>query len=217
MHACGAQALHRQEVAEQRAVRDIDDKSTAGDIGAARPVVAPEHLRCAGVLDVGDRFPDEISDVGGIAQTQVQPLRADRGNDMGGFADERDPVARELAWLFDGKRKHVTSAFDVDAPENGMRLSFGRLREFIVAERREPRGLPGSSDPHHAAAKATQRYEDAGPVRGVKLGGHVLVRARMGDVEGQRALIEIAPSYRDTCRLPAHRVPAVGPDYEARG
>ncbi len=58
-------------------------------------------MRRAGVLAGGDRFPDEIGDVGGIAQTQVQPLRADRRNDMGGFADQRDPVARELAGLFD--------------------------------------------------------------------------------------------------------------------
>ena len=50
MQSGGAQRLHGQEIAEQRAVRDIDGKGPAGDIGAPRPIVTLQHLRRARVF-----------------------------------------------------------------------------------------------------------------------------------------------------------------------
>ena len=79
-----AQALHRQEIAEQRAVSDVDHKGAACDIGAARPIVASKCLRRARIFARRNRLADQLGDIGGIAQAQVQALRADRRNDMRG-------------------------------------------------------------------------------------------------------------------------------------
>src|SRR6185295_4695115 len=106
---------------------------------------------------------------------------------------------------------------NTDATENGMRLPFRGLRQFVIAERDQPVGFPGCCDPHHAAAVAGQGNEYARTLRGMKLRGDISMRPRMADVEGQRRLVEGAASDLDAGGLPAQRLPSVRANHEARG
>ena len=81
---------------------------------------------------------------------------------------------RAAAELFCAEGASVVGC-DLDAAENGVRLSFRGLRQFVVAERHQPLGLSGGRNPHHAAAIAGQGHEDARTLRGVKLGGDAVV------------------------------------------
>ena len=110
----------------------------------------------------------------------------------------------------------MASRLDLDAAENGMRLLFGGLRQFVVAQRHQPFGFLRCRDPHHAAAVAGQRHEHAGSLRRMKLGGDISMRPRMADVEGQRGLIEVAALDLDAGGLAAQRMPSVGADHKAR-
>ena len=105
MQACRAQRLHRQEIGEQRPVSDIDDKAAAQHVRAARKIVALQQPPGAGVLAGGDRLAREVGNVGGVPQAQIEALRTDRGNDMGGLSDEHYAPMRELFGPLDGQRK----------------------------------------------------------------------------------------------------------------
>ena len=94
---------------------------------------------------------------------------------------------------------------------------FRGFRQFVVAERHQPLGFPGRRDPHHAAAVAGQGHEYARTLRGVKLGGDAVVRPRMGDVERQRRLMQVAAADPDSGRLAGRRLPPVGADHQPRG
>src|SRR4030081_262248 len=109
---------------------------------------------------------------------------------MRGFADQRDTMLSKLSWLFDRQRKQMASRLDSDTAENGMRLPFGGLRQFVIGQCDQPFGFPGCRDPHHAAAVAGQRHKYARTVRRMKLRGDISMRPRMADIEGQRCLIE---------------------------
>ena len=97
MHAGRAQRLHRQEIAEQGAVGHVDREGAAGDIAAPRRIVALEHLRRARIFARQHRVAHDVGDIGGVAQSHVQALRADRRQHMGGFADQRDARLGESA------------------------------------------------------------------------------------------------------------------------
>ena len=70
----------------------------------------------------------EFGNVGGIAQSHVQALRADRRQHMGGLANQRDAMLRELSGLLDPERKQMPPGLDRDAAENRMRLLFRGFR-----------------------------------------------------------------------------------------
>ena len=63
---------------------------------------------------------------------------------MRGFADQRDAMAGELPGLLDRQRKQMPSGLDLDAAENGMRLLFGGLGQFVIAQRHQPFGFLGA-------------------------------------------------------------------------
>src|ERR1700722_5990495 len=112
MQARRAQTLRGEEIAEQRAVGEIDGKRTAEDIGAARHVVALQQLRRAGVLARRDGAADDASEIGGVAQAHVEALRTDRRDYMRGLADQRDAAFREMPGTLDRQRKQMASGFD---------------------------------------------------------------------------------------------------------
>ncbi len=135
---------------------------------------------------------------------------------MGGFADQRDAMAGEFVGAFDRQRKHVASGFDLDAAENGVRLPFRGLGQFVVAERHQPLGLARRGNPHHAAAIAGQGHEHARALRGVKLGRDAVVGPRMRNVERQRRLMQVAASDADPGCRARRRLPSVGTDNKPR-
>ena len=102
-------------------------------------------------------------------------------------------------------------------PRMRMRLLFGGVRQFVVAERHQPLGFLRGRYPDHAAAVAGQGNEHARTVRRVELGRDVLVRAGMGDVEGQRRLMEVAALDVDAGGLARRRLPSIRADHQARG
>ena len=136
------------------------------------------------------RVLHDLGDIGGVAQSHIQALRADRRQHVGGFANQRDAMPGKLLGLLDRERKQMPSGLDTDAAEDRVRLRFRGFGQFVVAQRDQPLGFLRRRDPHHAAAVAGQRHENAGPLRGVKFGRDISMRPRMADVEGQRGLIE---------------------------
>ncbi len=92
-----ARALNGEEIGEQRAIDQIDGERAGADIGAAHFVVAREHIDAADIVTGAMRRDGELADGGGIAQPEIEPLRADRRDDMGGFADQRDALGGEIA------------------------------------------------------------------------------------------------------------------------
>ena len=134
-----------------------------------------------------------------------------------GFADQHHALLRKLPGPLDGKRKHVTAAFDRHAPENRMRLLLGSLGQFVIAERAEALDILWACDPHHTAASARQGHEHAGAMRGMKFGRYVLVRTRVADIEGEGGLIEVAPADGNAGRLAAQGMSAIGANDKARG
>jgi len=60
--------------------------------------------------------------------------------------------------------KQMASRFDLKTPQNGVRLDFGSLRQFLVAQRLQAFGFLRRGYPHHAAAVAGQRHKYARPL-----------------------------------------------------
>ena len=191
------------------------DKHAAGDIGTPGRIVAVQERRRARIFTRNDRVPHGVGDVAGVAQSHVQALRADRRQHMSGFADQRDAMLRESSGPLDGKRKQMASRLNADAAENGVRLPFRSFRQLRVGQRAEALGFRRTCNPHHAAAVARQRDEHARSLRRMKLGGDIPMRPGMGDIEGQRRLIEFAaPDLDAGCRA-TERLAPVGADHEA--
>ena len=90
-----ARALHGQEVTQQRAVEQVDRERTAADIRTSHAVIAGRHVGSANVAARSLCGDYQLADRGGVAQAEIEPLRADRRHDVCGFADKRDPVAGE--------------------------------------------------------------------------------------------------------------------------
>ena len=98
-----------------------------------------------------------------------------------------------------------------------MRLLFGGVRQFVVAQRHQPLGFLCGGYPHHAAAVAGQGHEHARTLRRVELGRDILVGAGMADVEGQRRLMQVAAPDVDAGGLAGQRLPSIRADHQARG
>src|SRR4051812_46832704 len=76
------------------------------------------------------RLGHQLGNRRGIAQAQVQSLRADRRDHMRGLADQRDATATEALRGLNGKRKHAATLLDRYFAEDRMRaaLDFGGER-----------------------------------------------------------------------------------------
>src|SRR3954462_13491688 len=109
---------------------------------------------------------------------------------MRGLAEQRDAMLRVMRRLLDRKRKQMTSGFNTDAAEYGMRLSFRGVRQLFVAKGFQPLGFHGCRHPNYTAAIARQRHKHARSLRVMELRRNGLMWPRMSDVEGQRGLIE---------------------------
>ena len=76
-------------------------------------------------------------------------------------------------------------------------------------ERLDPRGLLGRDHADEARAQAGQRHQSERAMRGMELGRDVVVRPRVGEVEGQRGLRIAAAVGLDAGGRAAERAPAV--------
>ena len=133
---------------------------------AARPDLLPDAVasRTTSAISAASRNP------------MLRPCAPIGGSTWAASPTSAMRCLRKLSGLFDRKRKQMPSRLDADPAENGMRLRFGGLRQFIVAQRDQPFGLLWRRDPHHAAAVAGQRHEHARPLRRMKLRGDISMR-----------------------------------------
>ena len=66
MQARSAERLRREKIAEQRTVRDIDDKGAAQHIGTPRDIITLQHARAARIFAVRQCLSDQLGNVIGI-------------------------------------------------------------------------------------------------------------------------------------------------------
>ena len=74
------------------------------------------------------RGSDNLGDRCAVAQAEIKPLCADRRNDMGRFADERDAVTGERIRRFNRQREDAATGLNTHRAEQRVRtpLDFGR-------------------------------------------------------------------------------------------
>ena len=106
--------------------------------------------------------------VGGIAQAEIEPLRADRRDDVRGFADERDARWRQsVRAVAIAERKQAAAGLDRDLAEDRMRRAV-RSRP-TAPRRRAPRSRSAS------AGSSTQTRLERLPGSGTSVNGPVAV------------------------------------------
>ena len=217
IEAEAADALRREEVREQGAVEEVDGERAALHVGTPQRVVARKKTVVADVAAVAARRHDQFADGRGIAQPEIEPLRADRRHQMGGFADQRNAIEPERADGFDRQREYAAAGFDGNLAEQRMRAPLDLGVERRVVERLKLFGVVRIGDADQARTIARQWHQRERAGLGVKLGGRVAVRPRMREVERQRGLRIAAAAALDAGGRAAQRAPAVGADNEAGG
>ena len=164
------------------------------------PVVAREQLGAPTSRAVAARLDHELADGRGIAQAEVQSLRADRRDDMRGLADQRDAVApRSCARSRSpsGNRPRPSSTATLPRIECARRSISRRERGRV--ERAETLGLGRIDHADEARAQAGQGHQRERAALGVELGRDAVVRPRVAEIEGERRL-RIARAARSRCR-----------------
>ena len=154
---------------------------------------------------------------GGVAEAEIEALRADRRDEMGGLADERDRFWPNV---------RTVSTASGNTPRPGSTVTLPR----IECERCSISSLSaasssaairsasaGSTHADEARPFAGQRHQRERPALGVEFGRGVVVRPGMREIEGQRGLRISAAIALDAGRGAAERAPSVGADDKAGG
>src|SRR5690349_1156819 len=97
----------------------------------------------------------ELANGGGVAQPEIEPLSADRRDDMAGLAYERDAMGAKCAGAFDREREHAAVGLDLDLAQDRMGASLDHSRKLGVGKRFEARGVLriGNEDKARALAR----------------------------------------------------------------
>src|SRR5262249_17243940 len=90
-----ARRLQRKKLAEQRPVQEIDPERASQDIESSRPPLRLEHTVSARVAISPERHGNAIGERSGVAEAEIEPLRADRRQNVRGLADKRRAVGCE--------------------------------------------------------------------------------------------------------------------------
>src|SRR5579862_8890668 len=120
--------LQRQEVREKAAVQEIDRERAAADVDASRGVISIGHLGRPDIAAGAMGGDDDLGNRGGIAQAEIEPLRADRRQEMGGLPDERYAPIGEPSRPLDRERKQPMLAIGRNLSQDRMRAPFGGKR-----------------------------------------------------------------------------------------
>ena len=216
VHAGRAQRLHREEIAEQRTVGDIDRKGPAHDVLAPGRLVARQDSGRAGVLAERDCVACDVGDIGRVAQSQIEALRADRRHHVSGFADQSDAVFRESAAA---ARSPVGTDSGRARPGRGRRsnatasprLRTVRRRSAPSAVRLPPAKQPTPRCSGRRAGARTRMARTAYEIR-----WRHSRAAGLGDIEGQCRLLEFAAMDLDAGCVAAKRMPAISADHKPR-
>ena len=163
-------ALCRQEIAEQRAIEEIDRECPAAHVGAPQAVVVSKDCVTSDILMPPFGLDCEFADCCCVAQTQIEPLRADRRNDMRSFADECNASVCEPSCGSDTKRKATAARLGLNLPEDRIRRALDFVAQFGVIDICKFVGRPRVEHPDEARSIARQRHERERPAGGMKLG-----------------------------------------------
>src|SRR5450830_132969 len=125
------------------------------------------------------RRDGEFADGGGVAQAEIEPLRADRRNHMRGFAHQRDALVSEASGGDDAEWKQPAARLDLDLAQDRMRRAFDLGSEGRVVERRDLVRMNRIEHPDQARTRSRQRHQSEWPTRGMEFGRCVAVRTRM--------------------------------------
>ena len=77
---------------------------------------------------------NKLRDGRGVAQAEVEALRADRRNDMGGLADQGDPPRSEMRCGLDHERKDAAAGLDAHPTEDRMRATLDLLSQVLLSD-----------------------------------------------------------------------------------
>ena len=143
-------------------------------------VVAGEQVSRAPTIAAGAvRRGDEFGDGGGVAQAEIEPLRADRRHDVGGFADQRDRGVPRTRAPFRPQAGNAAAGFDAHPAKQRMRAALDLGRECGVARCGESRRVVGIEHANQARTSAGQGHERERAAFGVEFRRNVVVRARV--------------------------------------
>ena len=159
----------------------------------------------------------ELADGRGIAQAEIEPLRADRRDHMRGFADERDAVAPRNARGLDAEREQRRGRA---RPSILPRIECAR-RSISAASAASSSAascvrLGRIQHADKARTQAGQRHQRERAVRGVEFGRDVVVRPRMAEIERERGLRIVVPLGLDAGGRAAERLRPSAPTTSAR-
>jgi len=150
MQAQPAYQLNRQEAGDEAAVEQVDRPGARDDVEPPCTRVGLERLRCSDVAAQTQRIPDAVGDERRVAQAKVQTLCTDGRDDVSGFADEGDAVARgalryETREREDGARPDLSNG-----AEQTLQACFKGTAERSLVETGEPSRDRGAVDPDEA-------------------------------------------------------------------
>src|SRR6185437_11689782 len=83
-------ALHWEKIGQQAAIKQVEGKCAAIDVGASQLIVSRQQVRSADVAAIAPGSDGKLADRSGITQAEIEPLRADGRDHMRGLADERN-------------------------------------------------------------------------------------------------------------------------------
>ena len=106
--------LQRQKIRQQTAVEEIDCQGATGDVRAAHMLISSRHSPDVATGAMGGH--DEFAYGRGVAQTEIEALRPDRGDYVRRFPDQNhasgsqtrrglDPQLKETATGLDGAKQ----------------------------------------------------------------------------------------------------------------
>jgi hypothetical protein len=205
-----ARPVGQDRAGQQRAVDRVDHPLARDDVAPAHPVVALQQVGPARIVTEARGPGDELGRCRCIAQTQVQPLGADRREHVGGLAEQHDPVAGKGDSGVAAHRKELAPSDARDDAEIAMELRLQRPGEVLIRHRGKNARPLRALQPHEARALAGHRHggERAGLL--VILHRRIAMRRPVVEARGERHLVVGPLDGADARRGANDRVPPVG-------
>src|SRR5215831_4041713 len=162
-----AHPLKRQKIRKQAAVEEVDRQHAARRIGAPHAIVALAQRPEVVSLPMG--CDDQFADGRSVAQAEIETLRADRRNDVGRFADERNSPDAEMGGGRACQREGAAASFELDLAQDRMRAPFDLGAHLRIGERRLIGDLGWVGHEDQARTSLRQRHERKRPRLGMEL------------------------------------------------
>jgi propionate CoA-transferase len=164
----------------------------------------------AGITAFAAGIGYEFGECRRVADTEVQALRADRRQYVGGLAHERHAAGGEAFRGLSSEREDPARAVDFHLAEDRVGAALDFKAELTVIEGVQPYGLIGLDDPNEARAIALERHQGERPALGVEFGRSIAMRSAVPEIQRDRRLRQGARAHLDAGGGATARFPAVG-------